>query len=292
MDNDRQFLLKYSQNFLKSQKLVKRIIEQAEIDSKDLVYEIGPGGGIITESLARRCAKVIAIEKDRNLYKKLRKKFSGIPSVEIKLGDFLKYNLPQRKRYKIFSNIPFNLTAEIVRKITSATNLPQDAYLIIQEEAAKKFTGYPYGKESQYSLLLKPWFAMKITYRFKRTDFYPIPKVDIVLLRIKKRETPKVKKEYTKLYCDFIVYGFNQWKPTLARAFKKIFTYEQFKRLSKNLKFALSARSTDLIFEQWLGLFNYFLIGVEASKQNIVEGAEQRLKKQQARLKKIHRTRL
>ena len=292
MNNDYQFLLKYSQNFLRSRKLVERIVEQAEISSEDLVYEIGPGKGIITESLAKKGVKIIAIEKDRSLYKKLRKKFLEISNAEVELGDFLKYDLPQEKKYKIFSNIPFNLTAEIIRKITSATNPSQDTYLIVQKEAAKKFVGHPYGKESQYSLFLKPWFAIEVIFKFKRTDFYPAPKVDIVLLRIKKRETPNIKKEDTQLYRDFVVYGFNQWKPTLVKAFKKIFTHEQFKRLSKDLKFALSARPTDLTFEQWLGLFNYFLINVEVDKKDVVRGAEQWLKKQQAKLKKVHRTRL
>jgi 23S rRNA (adenine-N6)-dimethyltransferase len=156
---------------------------------------------------------VIAIEKDRKLYEKLKEKFSGNQKVEIKHGDFLNWHLPREEEYKIFSNIPFNLTADIVTKITATFNPPKDAYLIIQEEAAKKFAGLPYGKERQYSLLLKPWFEFKILYHFRNTDFYPIPQVRVVLLQIKKREEPLIEEEQAKLYRDFIVYGFNQWKP-------------------------------------------------------------------------------
>jgi len=291
MKNEDISQIKYSQNFLRNPRLVEELVGKSSIASNDLVYEIGPGKGIITEQLAKKCAKVIAIEKDRKLYEKLKEKFSGNQKVEIKHGDFLNWHLPRQGEYKIFSNIPFNLTADIVTKITATLNPPKDAYLIIQKEAAKKFAGLPYGKERQYSLLLKPWFEFKILYHFKNTDFYPIPQVSVVLLQIKKREEPLVEKEQARLYRDFIVYGFNQWKPTLEKSLKKIFTHEQFKRLSKNLGFERTAQPTDLTFEQWLGLFKYFLTGVEEKKKELIYGAEATLKQQQARLQKIHRTR-
>ena len=281
----------YSQNFLKNNRLVERIINQSSIGPQDVVYEIGPGKGIITECLVKRCTKVIGIEKDEKLYKSLFQKFKDNDKIEIKYGDFLNYNLPRDERYKVFSNIPFNLTADIITKLTSTVNPPEDAYLIIQDEAARKFAGLPYGKERQYSLLLKPWFELKILHNFERTDFYPIPQVKIVLLQIKKRENPLVKKEKNQLYRDFIVYGFNQWKLNLKGALKKIFTYEQLKRLSKDLGFNLSVTATDLDFNQWLGLFNYFIVGVEDNKKALVYGSERILKHQQDRLQKIHRTR-
>lgn len=288
-DNQDSFQIRYSQNFLRDPKLVKKLIDKSSIELCDLVYEIGSGKGIITEQLAKQSAKVIGIEKDKKLYEKLRQKFIKNNKIEIKYGDFLQYNLPQEK-YKIFSNIPFNLTADIIKKITSSTNPPEDTYLIIQKEAAIKFAGSPYGKERQDSLLLKPWFEMEIIYRFHQTDFYPIPHVDIVLLRIKKRGNPLVKKDQSQLYRDFIVYAFNQWKLDLKKALKKIFTYKQFIRLAKDLGFSKTAKPTDLSFEQWLGLFNYFLVGVEQYKKELVCGAEGLLKHQQARLQKIHRT--
>jgi len=290
MSNQNNFQIEYSQNFLRNPKLVERLVSKSSIGPHDVVYEIGPGKGIITEQLAKQSAKVIGIEKDRELYKKLHQKFIKTDKIEIRYGDFLQYNLPQ-ERYKVFSNIPFNLTANIIARLTSATNPPEDTYLIIQKEAARKFAGSPYGEERQYSLLLKPWFELEIVYRFHRTDFYPIPHVDVVLLRIKKQENPLVEKEQAQLYKDFIVYGFNQWKLNLKKALKKIFTHEQFTKLAKDLGFSKAAESTDLNFKQWLGLFNYFLVGVEEYKKEVVHGSANTLKYQQARLQKIHRTR-
>lgn len=290
MREKRDVPLKYSQNFLRDLNLVRLIVSKSSICRNDIVYEIGPGKGIITEVLSSNCKKLIAIEKDKGLYRRLLHKFKGNPRVEIKYGDFLNFNLPAKGKYKIFSNIPFNLTADIVGKITSTGNPPEDAYLIVQKEAAKRFSGLPFAKEQQYSLLLKPWFVVKVIHSFRRTDFYPIPAVDIVLLQIKKRKNPIIKKEESEAYRDFIVYSFNQWKPNLKDALKKVFTSEQFRRLAKDLKFETSARPTDLSFEQWLGLFRYFLTGVIDFKKDLVRGAENKLRKQQAQLQKSHRT--
>jgi 23S rRNA (adenine-N6)-dimethyltransferase len=195
-----------------------------------------------------------------------------------------------RGKYKVFANIPFTITAAIIGKLTSGDNPPEDTYLILQKEAAYKFVGKPIGKTTQYSLLLKPWFEIKVIHKLRRTDFRPIPKVDSVLLRIKKREKPLVPVVQTQLYRDFVVYGFNQWKPTLREAMNKIFTDKQFSKLANNLGFSKSDKPTELDFGKWLGLFNYLAEHVQEDKQQIVHGAEKRLKKQQAGLRKIHRT--
>lgn len=83
-------------------------------------------------------------------------------------GDFLQYELPEGKEYKVFANIPFNITAEIIHKITEKNRAPQDAYLVIQKEAAWKYIGYPYYKESLRSLLLKPYFEFRILHSFQK----------------------------------------------------------------------------------------------------------------------------
>ncbi len=283
--------LKYSQNFLKSSNLADKLIKKASFKKGDLVYEIGPGKGILTCALANAGVRLTAIEKDKVLYSKLKDSFSNYQNVVIKLGDFLEEKLPLEGEYKIFSNIPFSITAQVINKLTSLSNSPKVSYLIIQKEAAKKFVGRPYDKESQYSVLLKPWFNLEIVYHFRRTDFYPVPKVDIVLLRIKKRDKILLEKKRSQLYKDFIVYGFHQRKPNLKKSFNKIFSYKQFNRLSKDLNFGKLATPRDLDFGQWLNLFNYFLVGVEQYKKELVYGSEKKLRHQQSKIEKIHRTR-
>jgi 23S rRNA (adenine-N6)-dimethyltransferase len=246
-----------AQNFLRSPKLVHLLVGISKIGPGDIVYEIGPGNGIITAELARIARHVIAIEKDPELVHHLRERFRPLDNVEIVEKDFLEYVFRNPgSGYKIFGNIPYNITAQIVRKILwERTNLGE-AHLILQKEAAKKFSGSP--KESLCSILGKPFFEFDILYQLRRTDFRPVPAVDSVLLSIKRRTRPLIEMHEVASYVDFVQYGFGRWKPNLKLAFKTVFTYKQWKRLARDLHFPLNATPTELSFEQWLGLYRGF----------------------------------
>ena len=108
-----------------------------------------------------------------------------------------------------------------------------------------------------------------------------------MLLQIERREQALVTAEYARPYRDFLVYGFNQGEPTLKKAFRGIFTYPQFVRLSKDLGFAPESGATDLGFQQWLGLFEFFLKEVNGERKELVIGAEKHLRWQQIYLRKF-----
>jgi 23S rRNA (adenine-N6)-dimethyltransferase len=258
----RQMIL--AQNFLRSSKLVHRLLNTSSITSCDVVYEIGPGRGIITAELAQIARKVVAVEKDPVLVGHLRKRFQDVDNVEVIWNDFLRYHIPDRE-YKIFANIPYNITANVVRKILYTSPVPSEAYLIMQKEAAEKFSGNP--RETQFSILAKPLFDIQITRALRRTDFEPMPNVDSLLVYIKKRNSSLLREEELFLYRRFVRYGFGRWKNNLKLIFKPIFTYQQWKRLSKHLHFPLDATPSKLTFEQWLGLFECFKQRVPSNKQ-------------------------
>lgn len=288
-ENKRQ--LSHSQNFLRNSKLVAKLVANSGISSDDTVFEVGPGKGIITRQLTKIAARVIAVEYDRNLADSLKQAFAGCKNVEIVFGDFLQIKLPEQDSYKVFSNIPFNLTADILERLTSIVNPPQDSHLIIQEDAARKYAGVPYGEERLRSLMLKPRFELAITHRFKATDFYPVPRVNIVMLRIQKRRQCILSHKEMSAYGDFVAYAFAQHGKNLRKRMKRVFTNEQFRRQASEQKFSSSARPGDLNFEQWLGLFRYFIKGVSSDKQAITYSSYSRLTREQDKLEKIHRTR-
>jgi 16S rRNA A1518/A1519 N6-dimethyltransferase RsmA/KsgA/DIM1 with predicted DNA glycosylase/AP lyase activity len=120
---------------LKSRSLVDKLLDKCDLSRNDIIYEIGPGKGVITERLAQRCRQVIAIEKDALLVDALRAKFAMTANIRLHEGDFLEYRLP-RGHYKVFANIPFNITSAIVSRFTTAPVPPDDTYLIMQKEAA------------------------------------------------------------------------------------------------------------------------------------------------------------
>jgi ribosomal RNA small subunit methyltransferase A len=245
-----------AQNFLRSPKLVQRLVRMSQIGLSDTVYEIGPGEGIITAALASVAGRVIAIEKDAELVRRLRERFRLVENVEIVHKDFLDYSTPAE--YKIFANIPYNSTARILRKILHDRSRLTEAYLVMQKEAANKFSGSP--RETLFSIRAKPFFDFQILSQLKRTDFWPAPNVDSVVLSIKRRTSPLIKAHDVALYREFVQYGFGRWRPNLRLAFKNVFTYKQWKRLARELDFPLNATPTELTLEQWLGLYRSFRI--------------------------------
>ena len=255
-----------AQNFLRSPKLVRRLVRISTIGPADTVYEIGPGNGIITAALASVAKHVIAIEKDPQLVRRLRERFrlfDNVQIVERDCLDFFRIRKPTAQ-YKIFANIPYNISARMVRRIVDAQPDLSEAYLLLQKEAAKKYSGMP--RETLFSILSKPLFEFQILAKLKRTDFSPVPNVDSVLLWIKRRPNALIDKREVAHYREFVQYGFGRWKPGVRLALKKIFTYKQWKRLSRELDIQYDATPTELTFEQWLGLYHAFRLKECATK--------------------------
>jgi 23S rRNA (adenine-N6)-dimethyltransferase len=253
-----------AQNFLTKSHLAALLVDESSICSNDVVVEIGPGAGILTRELSKRAKKVMAIEKDFGLHLKLKKKFALHDNVILYNADFLRFHINESS-YKVFSNIPFNVTSAIMRKLLYGKEPPKEAYLIMQKEAAEKFSGKPL--ETQFSILAKPWARFAIIRNFKSTDFTPVPKVDIVLLHVEQRGRPLVSAQNSIIYQRFVKHGFGVWKKHLKAAYEPVFTYVQWKKLSRQLHFPLKATPTQLSFEQWLGLFNFLVMARDSKCQ-------------------------
>jgi 23S rRNA (adenine-N6)-dimethyltransferase len=230
----------------------------------------------------------VAVEKDPQLAGYLARRFATTPAVTICGGDVLQAPLPTAP-YKVFANIPFNATAAIVTRLTTACRPPDDTYLAVQKEAAARFMGQP--RESLYAVLMKPWFEPSVVFSFRRSDFIPAPHVDIVMLRLRKRGPPLVSPSDAPLYRDFVTYAFMAWQPSLDGTLRRIFGPQQLRCIRQHLGIDLDATPTTVQFEQWLSLFHLFRDSCDAGRLRRVLGAGERLKRQQAGLQKVHRTR-
>ena len=246
-----------SQHFLRSRSLAASLIAQAPVRQNDLVVEIGPGRGILTRELARRCRKVVAVEFDGALSDALRERFVSDGRVTIVSSDFLRLRLPDVP-YKVLGNIPFNRTAAIVRRLVQADSPPQDAFLVVQREAAERFAGSPFSRETLTSLLLKPWWQIEIAWRFRRTDFDPPPGVDSVALWLARRTRPLVDRFRAADYRRFIRSCFGRDGRSIRRCLRSEFTGMQVYRLSRNLRFDPAGPPGALTFDQWLALFRFW----------------------------------
>lgn len=281
--------IKYSQNFLKDSNLVENLLSRSSIGENDVVFEIGAGQGIITQQLVKKANKVIAFEIDSNLSQKLKVRFPNKDTVEIINQDFLQYELPKYE-YKVFSNIPFNLTASIIKKLAFSNNPPADSYLIVQKEAAQKFVGKPIiTNNSLVSILIQSHFEFSMFHEFRKDDFFPRPMVDTVMVRLFRTETPKISTEETSLFYDFVTFGFNQFEPNILKGLSKVMNANAINEVANRKHFSVSVKPSQLDVNNWVDLFEKFNLVGNKSK---VLGSYKRLLVQQSTLEKINRTRL
>lgn len=280
--------IKNSQYFINDSSLVKELVDLSSICEDDLVLEIGAGRGIITRELLKRAGSVIAVEKET--------KFTNILSTinpkdkfQLIIDDFIKWQLPKEK-YKVFSNIPYNYTTDIINKLTADDSLATEIYLIIQKEAAKRLAGIPYDRNSKTAILLSITFTVKIIRKISPHFFTPKPKVDSMFVCLKKRSNPLLLDNEKQEFRDFVIYSFNQGKQTVLKSFKKVFTHKQLGIIKRTLKLK-NIKPTELTIDNWLNLFRIYCEHVDEKRKRIVHGSEKSLIKQQSNISKWHRSR-
>lgn len=241
-----------SQNFLTNRKLIERIINLSSIQKQDTVVEIGTGKGHLTQILCKKCDFLYSIEIDQRLYEQTKEKLSGCQNLKLIHGDFLKYRLPAKKKYKVFANIPYCITTQIIHKLTNASNPPCDIWLVVEKGAAKRFTGKP--KESIQSLSLKTGWNMEILYHFRRSDFHPMPSVDSVLLHLSKKEKPDIERrefhEFQRFVTHSLKYG--------LYGKKSLLTKRQAHTALKLEKLPPLSPGGEILYIQWLCLFRCY----------------------------------
>jgi len=236
-----------SQNFLTSAALIRRVVGLAKLEAYDHVVEIGAGKGHLTKQLLSYCRTVTAVEIDRKLYQRLAETYSGTPGLRLYCGDFLTWPLPKTP-FKVFANIPFNQTTNIIKKLTECPTL-QEAWLVVEKGAAKRFAGKP--QESLSSLLLKPFFELSIRYHFKREDFHPLPKVDCVLLQLKRKASPDLSPSEFPAYRRFLTQCFDNRRGGI----RALLTHKQISTALKREGLSCDRLSANMLYVQWLCLF-------------------------------------
>jgi 23S rRNA (adenine-N6)-dimethyltransferase len=266
---------------------VDRLLAASTIQSGELVLDLGAGSGILTDRLASWGCHVIAVEKDPPLASYLRTRFAQIRHVQVLHCDVLQAPLPTCK-YKVFSNIPFDATASIVSRLTRAKNAPDEAYLVMQRESAERFIGSP--RCTLIAALTFPWFDATLVHEFDRRDFMPMPRVEVVMLRLRKRGPPLVAPEHAQVYRDFVVGVFTARTSSVGQSLKLLFGKQLGARLAQRLCVA-DATPSQTRPSEWVELFAAAIRILGDELKWRVAHSERRLQKQQVRLCKVHRTR-
>ncbi|MDD5464370.1 MAG: 16S rRNA (adenine(1518)-N(6)/adenine(1519)-N(6))-dimethyltransferase RsmA [Candidatus Moranbacteria bacterium] len=181
------------QNFLKDADVLGRIIKAANLSSEDVVIEVGPGQGALTELLAGVCKKVIAIELDDRLIEPLHTKFMRDKNVEIIHDDILKLNLPElmekelkdnnTEGYKVVANIPYYITAPIIRLFLETKIPPSEVIFMVQKEVAERICAKP-GAMSILAVSVQYYAKAEFLFTVFKESFEPVPKVDSAILKL------------------------------------------------------------------------------------------------------------
>ncbi len=174
------------QHWLADEQALKEICALADLNSKDVVLEIGPGQGALTKYLVRQAKQVIAVEFDSELAQLLPVRINAT-NLQVVNQDILKFdfsNLPPG--YKIVANIPYYLTSHLFRILTQSTNSPLSAVILTQKEVAERICAGP-GQMSVLSVSVQLYFKVRLGLVVPAAAFNPAPKVDsqVVLLNLR-----------------------------------------------------------------------------------------------------------
>ena len=202
------------QSFLKSKKIAERLVSALPLEKGDLVLEIGPGKGILTEFLVKYPVRVIGIEIDTRLVLFLRERFKDFPNLIIIQGDILKYDFPE-EGMKIIGNIPFSLSSPLLFHLFAHWPKWQVAVLTFQREFSRRLLAEPKSKEySALTLISSLYVEKERLFSIPRRFFKPEPKVESESIILYRREKPLFLEEHPE-FINFLKAVFAHRRKTL-----------------------------------------------------------------------------
>ncbi|EME9521051.1 methyltransferase domain-containing protein, partial [Escherichia coli] len=171
--------IKYSQNFLTSEKVLNQIIKQLNLKETDTVYEIGTGKGHLTTKLAKISKQVTSIELDSHLFNLSSEKLKLNTRVTLIHQDILQFQFPNKQRYKIVGNIPYHLSTQIIKKVVFESHA-SDIYLIVEEGFYKRTLDI----HRTLGLLLHTQVSIQQLLKLPAECFHPKQRVNSVLIKL------------------------------------------------------------------------------------------------------------
>lgn len=177
------------QHWLRDGDCLEAMVQAADIGPADTVLEIGPGPGTLTEKLVAVAREVIAVELDEKLAQELAVRVPA-DNLRIVQSDILQFDLTQLPTgYKVVANIPYYLTSNLIRTLSTSTNPPERAAILIQKEVAERVAAQP-GSMSLLSVTAQFYWQVSLGRVVEAELFTPPPKVDSQILQLQHRATP------------------------------------------------------------------------------------------------------
>lgn len=262
------FQKKFGQNFLINTGVLEDIIDAAEVTDEDMVLEIGPGIGTMTQYLCENARQVIAVEIDTNLIPILKDTLSAYDNVRIINDDILKVDINELAReynngrpIKVVANLPYYITTPIIMGLFESHVPIESITVMVQKEVADRMQAGPGTKDyGALSLAVQYYSKPQIVVNVPPSCFMPQPKVGSTVISLRRHQQPVVQVEDEKLMFKVIRASFNQRRKTLANGLNNYgginLTKEQIQQSIEELGVPVNIRGEALSLEQFACLSN------------------------------------
>ena len=257
------------QNFLISEKTVKEIVRVSDVNEDDLVIEVGPGIGSLTNELIHHAGKVICVELDEKMINILNDRFKYSENVLIIHEDILKVNLQQiidnnkkdYKNVKIVANLPYYITTPIIMKLLEEKIGINSITVMIQKEVADRLTALP-GDElcGAITVAVNYYSVPKKVMEVSKENFIPVPEVDSTVIKLDILKKPVICVESEKLLFKLVKIAFGNRRKTLLNNIynaKIINDKTEIKRMLEELEIGVNRRGETLKLSEYEKLTNY-----------------------------------
>ena len=261
------------QHFLVDETVLDDILSAAELNPGDVVIEVGPGLGVLTEALAKRGVKVVAVELDARLVGLLTKRLAVFPNVRIVHADILKVAPGQLLReslvteelaggYKIVANLPYYITSPVLSHFLEAKPRPSKMVVMVQKEVGETIAAAP-GKMRLLSVKAQFYGKVVIVSHVPAKRFYPPPKVDSVVLRLDMYEHPPlIQSGVSDIdgFFDMVMHGFSAPRKQLRNSMAHSLEMQpnQVAALLGEVGIESKRRAETLSLEEWGKLWKVF----------------------------------
>ena len=258
------------QHFLVDEDILKLIVSSAELSSNDVVVEIGPGLGVLTEALAKEAGLVVAVEIDRKLATVLEERTAPYKNVivinkdalEIEPASLLK-EVPTANTgstgYKVVANLPYYITSAILRHFLEAEAKPRIMVVMVQKDVAEVIVAEP-GDMSMLSVSVQFYGQPKIASYVPARSFYPVPAVDSAILRIDIYPQPPVQVTDEQGFFDLVRAGFSSPRKQIANSLTQGLKQpkDEISSLLEQSDIITKRRAETLSLDEWVQLYRVF----------------------------------
>ena len=217
------FKKNFGQNFLVDERVLGKIVSSAEISKDDVVIEVGPGIGTLTQALAKEAYKVVAVEIDTTLVPILGELLSDFDNIEIINEDILKVDVNAiaekypDKKIKMVANLPYYITTPIIMNVLENHIPVESITVMIQKEVAYRMKAQPSTKDyGSLSLAVQYYCEPYLVANVPQNCFMPRPNVDSAVIKLTVMDMPKVQVNNEKFMFEFIKAAFSQRRKTLV----------------------------------------------------------------------------